>query len=324
VVAHQGGVAWIGAAPGSPAGVWWLGASAIAAGAAPPEIGGPVALGFASSPVLGPDDVSIGKPFTFDGVVGEVHGLYFAPTLGGVEGPAGQAPPLVVFCHGGPTGAVDGGFDVVVQFLTTRGIGVAAIDYGGSSGSGRAYRERLDGQWGILDSEDCIAGARALVENGRADPDRLAIRGTSAGGLTALNALVGRDVFAGAAVWYGVTDLLALAAQTHDFEAHYSDRLIGPLPEAAPEYRRRSPRYRVDEVSGAVLLLQGDADPIVPPAQATAMVEALRARGVPCRYRSFASEGHGFRRAETVAACLEAEVDFYRAIWNLGADEGGW
>ncbi len=317
VVAHDAGVAWIGSTPWTPGGVWWQAVPAGGSGEGSTVPGSPQALGGPAAPLLAPGDVSVGWPFEFPGPVGPVHGRYFPPTLEGTVGPEGRPPPLVVVGHGGPTGAADPGFDVVVQFLSTRGIGVATVDYGGSTGAGRAYRERLRGRWGALDSDDCVAGARWLVDQGLADPACLAIRGTSAGGLTALNALVRAELFAGAAVWYAVTDLLALAAETHDFEAHYTDGLIGPLPAAAETYRQRSPRHRVDELTGSVLLLQGDEDPIVPPSQATAMVAALEARGVRCRYRSFPGEGHGFRRADTIAACLEAELAFYLEIWNL-------
>ncbi|MGH9087805.1 MAG: S9 family peptidase, partial [Acidimicrobiales bacterium] len=203
------------------------------------------------------------------------------------------------------------GFDPVVQLLTTRGFAVAAVDYAGSTGYGRDYRRALGGRWGEADVDDCVDAARSLAAEGRVDGRRMAIRGSSAGGLTALGALVRSDAFAGAVAWYGVTDLLALAAATHDFEAHYTEWLVGPLPAAADEYRRRSPSHRTADVRGAVLLLQGLDDPVVPPAQATAMAEALQAQGLPCELVTFPGESHGFRRAETVERSLRAELDFY-------------
>jgi dipeptidyl aminopeptidase/acylaminoacyl peptidase len=241
-----------------------------------------------------------------------VYGLFIAPRLDGVDGPADEAPPLVVFCHGGPTGSVEAGFDVTVQFFTTRGFAVAAVDYAGSTGHGRAFRQNLYGHWGEADSDDCVAAARHLAGNGMVDGDRMAIRGTSAGGLTALNALVRADCFAAAASWYGVTDLLGLEATTHDFEASYNRRLVGPLPATEDVWRRRSPVNRVDDMSGAVLLLYGLDDPVVPAAQARAMAAALRRRGVDCEEHAFEGESHGFRRADTVRQCLEAELAFYR------------
>lgn len=309
--AHRGGVAWLGATPDAATAAWWW-----PGGPAEPRAGGAVGAAAPYGPpepaLLPPEDVSVARPFSLRGRSGrDVHGLYFAPTLAGTEGPPGAAPPLVVQCHGGPTGSVDPGFDPVVQLLTTRGYAVAAVDYAGSTGYGRAYRDRLHGAWGVADVDDCVDAARHLAAEGLADPRRMAVRGSSAGGLTALGALARSDAFAAAVSWYGVTDLLALAAATHDFEAHYTDRLIGPLPAAADEYRRRSPVEQVDRMSGAVLVLQGLDDPVVPASQAEAMVAELRARGLDCRYLAFPGESHGFRRAETLRASLEAELDFY-------------
>jgi dipeptidyl aminopeptidase/acylaminoacyl peptidase len=255
--------------------------------------------------------VSVAEPFTFPSEAGRfVHGLFYAPTRA-----SRSAPPLVVVCHGGPTGSAEAGFDPFVQLLAQRGIAVAAVDFAGSTGYGRAFRRSLEGGWGVTDVRDCLAAARQLAEGGRVDGRSMAIRGKSAGGLTALGALAEDQLFRGAVSWYGVTDLLHLAEVTHDFERHYSDRLIGPLPEAADEYRRRSPVHRVAEMHGAVLLFQGLDDPVVPPSQARAMAEALTRRGVPCRLLTFENEGHGFRRAETLTACLEAEMAFYQELF---------
>ncbi|MGH9079687.1 MAG: alpha/beta hydrolase family protein, partial [Acidimicrobiales bacterium] len=264
-------------------------------------------------------DVSVGRPFTAATPAGPVPGLFFAPASAAVPaGDRGGPPPLVVFCHGGPTAAAEPGFDPVVQFFTSRGLAVAAVDYRGSSGHGRAYRQRLRSRWGEADVEDCVQYAMALGEAGLADGSRLAIRGTSAGGLTALGALVRSDCFAGAASWYGVTDLEALVADTHDFESRYVDSLIGPWPAAAETYRARSPIHHADRVSGQVLLLQGADDPVVPADQSERFAARLAEHAVPCRLILFEGESHGFRRAETIEAALLAELDFYRALFTGG------
>jgi dipeptidyl aminopeptidase/acylaminoacyl peptidase len=261
-----------------------------------------------------PAELSVARPFVAGAGRGRVPGHFFAPASPRVEreGP----PPLVVFCHGGPTGAFEPGFDPVVQFFTSRGLAVAGVDYRGSSGYGRAYRERLAGAWGIADVEDCATFARALAVEGLVDGAHMAIRGTSAGGLTALGALVHTDLFAGAASWYGVTDLEALASDTHDFESRYLDSLVGPLPAAAARYRERSPIHRADHITGKVLLLQGADDPVVPPDQSRRFAEALRERGVECRLVVFEGESHGFRSAATIEACLNEELAFYRGLFG--------
>jgi dipeptidyl aminopeptidase/acylaminoacyl peptidase len=254
----------------------------------------------------------VGQPFSFVGRSGrQVHGLFYAPTGKGTTGPPGTLPPLIVKCHSGPTGAVGAGFDVVTQYFTSRGFAMAAVDYAGSSGYGRAYRCLLWGQWGVADSEDCVDAARHLAARGWVDATRMAVRGSSSGGLTALNALASGEGFAAAVSWYGVTDLLGLARSTHDFEAHYTDRLIGPLPQCADRYEARSPIRRAAEIKGSVLLLQGQDDPVVPPAQTDDLCAALVAEGRHCEVRRFEGEAHGFRRAETLVAALEGELDFY-------------
>ena len=250
-----------------------------------------------------------------------VPGVFFAPVNPDVVEPGGP-PPLVVFCHGGPTGAAAPGYDPVVQFLTSRGIAVASVDYRGSSGYGREYRDALRGQWGVADVDDCVAYASALADAGRVDGSRMAIRGTSAGGLTALAALVRARVFAGAVSWYGVTDLGALAVDTHDFESRYLDGLVGPLPESAAVYRDRSPIHHAADLSGRVLLLQGSDDPIVPLGQAESFAAELRAGGADCRLVVFDGESHGFRRAATIEAALTEELDFYRDLFAPEATGG--
>ena len=299
--AHGKSVALIGSTPDAPSTVWLWDAEG---GSRPLRPKPDVALGGA--------DIAVGEPFTLTGRTGRpVHGTLFRPALGETKGPAGTAPPLVTWCHGGPTSSCQAGFDLTLQFFTTRGFAVACVDYAGSSGYGRAYRCALWGQWGIADSEDCLDAALYLAARGEVDPQRMAIRGGSAGGMTALNALAAGEGFAACASWYGVTDLLGLVATTHDFEAHYTDRLIGPLPESRLLYEERSPVHRAGSMGGAVLLLQGTEDPVVPPAQAEGMRAALTAAGTPCDLEFFEGEGHGFRRADTLAACLEAELAFY-------------
>ena len=244
-----------------------------------------------------------------------VPGLYFPPTNPEAVTDPGALAPLVVFCHGGPTAAAEPGYDPTVQFLTSRGIAVAAVDYRGSTGYGRTYRDLLRGAWGEGDVDDCVAFALSLADEGLVDGDRMAIRGGSAGGLTALAALIRSRVFAGAVAWYGVTDLSALAADTHDFESRYLDRLVGPLATAAATYRQRSPLYRADDLVGSVLLLQGADDPIVPLDQSERFADRLRSRGTDVELVVFEGESHGFRRAASIEAALEAELSFYRRLF---------
>lgn len=243
---------------------------------------------------------------------GTVHAFVYPPnsphTAG--EGPA----PYVVWVHGGPTAVSGSALDLEKAYFTSRGIGVVDVNYGGSTGYGRSYRERLDGQWGVVDVEDVIAAARALVDRGIADPTRLAVRGGSAGGFTALLSLTG-DTFACGASYYGVTDLLRLAEETHDFESRYLDALIGPLPGYTTAYRERSPINRAAEITVPVLLLQGADDPVVPPAQARELVNALSERGIPHLHVEFEGESHGFRRADTITTALETELAFYCKVF---------
>ncbi len=251
-----------------------------------------------------------------------VFGTLYRPTLGGTglgrgSGSSDGAPPLVVWCHGGPTSSCQSGLDLTVQFFTTRGFAAACIDYAGSSGYGRAYRNALWGLWGVADAEDCLDAALHLADRGDVDRQRMAIRGGSAGGLTALNALASGEGFSACVSWYGVTDLMGLVATTHDFEARYTDRLIGPLPGAEALYEERSPVSRAESMAGSVLLLQGTEDPVVPPQQAERLRDALAAAGRPCELVFFEGEGHGFRRAETLTACLEAELAFYLSELGL-------
>jgi len=213
--------------------------------------------------------------------------------------------------HGGPTSAFSSALDWSIQYWTSRGFAVLNVNYGGSTGYGRAYRERLRGKWGIVDVDDCVNGARHLAASGKVDGKRMAIRGGSAGGYTTLCALTFRDVFATGASYYGVSDLEALAKDTHKFESRYLDGLIGPYPARRDIYIERSPVHFPDRLSVPIAFFQGAEDPIVPPNQAEAMVEALKAKGVPFQYLLFDGEQHGFRRAQTIERTLDAELYFY-------------
>ncbi|HEX3238910.1 MAG TPA: S9 family peptidase [Solirubrobacterales bacterium] len=250
------------------------------------------------------------------------HGFFYPPTNPGFEAPAGELPPLIVQSHGGPTSHATPALDPEFSFWTSRGFGVVDVNYRGSSGYGRAYRDRLRGEWGIVDTEDCVAAALHLATTGEADGKRLAIRGGSAGGYATLCALVFHDEFAAGASYYGVADTETLARDTHKFESRYLDGLIGPYPERADLYRERSPINYVEALRVPVILFQGLEDEVVPPNQAEAMVAALTKNGVPHAYLAFEGEQHGFRKAETEIRCLEAELYFYGRILGFEpADE---
>jgi dipeptidyl aminopeptidase/acylaminoacyl peptidase len=257
------------------------------------------------------------RQLTTEGPHGLVHAFAYPPTNPDVTAPADELPPYLVWVHGGPTSHVGGAADSKVAYFTSRGIGVLDVNYGGSTGYGRSYRERLKGQWGVVDVDDVAAAARGLADEGLADPSRLAIEGGSAGGWTVLAALVGTDVFGAGVSRYGVGDARALAAETHDFEARYLDGLIGPLPEAEPVYIERSPLSRPERFRVPLLLLQGDEDAVVPPAQAEAIRDALVAHGVPHAYVLYAGEGHGFRRTETIVNALESELAFLGRVFSF-------
>ena len=246
------------------------------------------------------------------------HGLFYSPRNRDFVGPHDERPPLRVISHGGPTDAASRALQLAIQFWTSRGIAVLDVNYGGSSGYGRRYRERLDGAWGIVDVADCINGAMHLVRRGDVDPERLAIRGGSAGGFTTLCALAFHDTFRLGSCYYGVSDLAVLAEDTHKFESRYLDRLVGPYPASRSTYRERSPLYHTQGLSSPVIFFQGLDDLVVPPNQATRMVDALRRRGVPVAYVPFEGEQHGFRQASTIRRTLEAELFFYGRV--LGFD----
>lgn len=257
------------------------------------------------------------RALTFDGPRGPVHAFDHAPANPDAEPEPGTLPPYVVSVHGGPTAHTAGAQTGWITYLTSRGIGVLEVNYGGSTGYGRAYRQRLDGQWGVVDVDDVLAAARGLADAGIADPARIAIRGGSAGGWTVLSALVRGGVFAAGIDRYGVADARMLAEDTHDFERHYLDGLIGPLPEAEPIYLERSPLAQAHRIDVPVLILQGADDPVVPPAQSEAIRDALAARGVPHEYVLFEGEGHGFRQASTIIAAAEAELRFLGEVFGF-------
>ena len=271
-----------------------------------------------SSLVIDPAGTSAAEPITFPSARGRIaHALFYRPTNPDVVAPDGELPPLIVYSHGGPTSNADTSLDLEIQLLTSRGIAVVDVDYGGSSGYGREFRQALDGAWGVVDVDDCVAAARYLVDRGEVDPDRLAIEGGSAGGFTTLAALAFRDVFAAGISLFGVGDLEALARDTHKFESRYLDGLVGPYPAASALYRERSPVHHLDEISCPVLVLQGLEDRVVPPSQAEAVVAALAANGVPHAYIAFEGEAHGFRGEVAIRRTLEARLSFLGAIFGF-------
>ncbi len=245
------------------------------------------------------------------------HGVYYPARNRDYVAPDGEKPPLLVKSHGGPTGSTETVLDLEIQYWTSRGIAVLDVNYGGSTGYGRAYRQRLNGRWGIVDVDDCANGARYLVQSGEVDGERLAIDGGSAGGYTTLCALTFRDAFKAGASYYGISDLEAMARDTHKFESRYLDRLVGPYPERRDLYIERSPIHFVERISCPMILLQGLEDKVVPPNQAEMMVEALRARGVPVAYLAFEGEQHGFRQAANIKRALDAELYFYSRIFGF-------
>lgn len=260
------------------------------------------------------------KPVEFPTTGGTTaFGLFYPPHNPDYAGPADEKPPLLVKCHGGPTGAATSALSLSTQFWTSRGIAVLDVNYRGSTGFGRDYRERLYGNWGIVDVDDCVNGAKFLAKQGLIDDRRAVITGSSAGGYTTLAALVFRNVFQGGASYYGVSDVAALARDTHKFESRYLDWLIGPYAQVAERYRERSPLHHVERLTKPVIFFQGEEDAIVPPNQSEAMVDALRRKGTPVGYFLFSGEQHGFRKAETIQRCLDAELAFYAIeVFKIG------
>jgi dipeptidyl aminopeptidase/acylaminoacyl peptidase len=272
---------------------------------------------------LSPEYFSIPRSVEFPTEGGlRAHALFYPPVNRDFEAADGERPPLIVESHGGPTGSASPIFSLGTQFWTSRGFAVVDVDYGGSTGYGRAYRERLNGQWGVVDLQDCVNAAHYLVEQGEADPDRLLITGGSAGGYTTICALTFTDVFAAGTTYFGIADLEQFGGgETHKFELQYEHTLVGPYPERADLYRARSPIHFTDRITTPMLVLQGADDRVVPPSQAELIVEALRERGIPHAYLLYEGEGHGFRKAENIVGSLEAELSFYAQV--LGFEPSG-
>ena len=313
IAAAGDGIAFIAGAPDLPSQVVWLDLGSRAVEVLREGVEMPID----ASSVSVPRQIE----FPTDGDVTSFAHLYL-PVNPGFAAPEGMLPPLIVMSHGGPTSEATATLDLAIQFWTTRGFAVVDVNYGGSTGFGRAYRQRLNGNWGVVDMADCINAARFLVETGEVDGDKLVIRGGSAGGYTTLCALTFHDDFAAGTSRYGISDLEPFATgDTHKFESRYEHTLIGPWPEAADLYRVRSPIHSVDLLSTPMLLLQGDEDTVVPPSQAEIMVEALRAKGLPYAYLLFEGEQHGFRKAESIERAYEAELSFYGQV--LGFEPAG-
>ncbi len=249
------------------------------------------------------------------------YAFFYPPRNRDYLGPAHARPPLLVLSHGGPTSAATAALSLELQYWTSRGLAVLSVNYGGSTGYGRAYRECLNGQWGVVDVEDCVNGARALVQRDAVDGKRLAIRGGSAGGYTTLCALTFRDTFHAGASHFGLTDLEQFVQDTHKFESRYLDRLIGPYPERRDLFRQRSPVHHADRLLSPLIIFQGLEDKIVPPNQAELLVDALRKKGVPHAYLPFPGEQHGFRRAENIKRALDAELYFYSRVFGFSLAE---
>jgi dipeptidyl aminopeptidase/acylaminoacyl peptidase len=301
-------------------------------GASPTEFSSVVELELASKQLtvlrrasrIRPDASYVSLPEAVEFPTGQgltAHAFFYAPKNPDYVAPANELPPLLVTSHGGPTSATSSQLNLTIQYWTSRGIAVVDVNYGGSSGYGRAYRQRLDGNWGVVDVDDCVNAARYLVGRGDVDGARLAIRGRSAGGYTTLCALTFRDVFKAGASYYGISDLEVLAKDTHKFESRYLDRLIGPHPDNVETYAQRSPIHFVDRLSCPVIFFQGLEDRIVPPNQAELMVNVLRAKGLPVAYVSFPGEQHGFRRAESIKRAMDAELYFYSQVLGFGLAE---
>jgi dipeptidyl aminopeptidase/acylaminoacyl peptidase len=270
-------------------------------------------------------DVTVGEAYlstpeaiTFPTTDGDMaHALYYPPTNADATAPAGEKPPLIVTTHGGPTSQANGAISYGIQVFTSRGFAVVDVNYRGSTGYGRQYMRKLDEKWGVYDVDDAVAAARYLADRGDVDPDRMAIRGGSAGGYTTLCALAFHDVFAAGASYFGVGDLEALARFTHKYESRYLDRLVAPYPSGVDVYRERSPIYAMERVSCPLIVLQGEDDMVVPKAQAEQIVASLREREIPHAYLLFPGEGHGFRQAENIRRSFEAELSFYGQVFGF-------
>jgi len=277
------------------------------------------AIQVASAVKIAPEYLSTPDTIEFptDGGL-KAHAFYYAPRNRDFTAPSEERPPLIVISHGGPTASHRATLNLDVQYWTSRGFAVVDVNYGGSSGYGRAYRQRLNAQWGVVDVTDCANAAKYLVTQGKADADRLIIRGNSAGGYTALAALTFHPkVFKAGASYYGISDLEMMVRDTHKFESRYLDTLVGPYPAKRDVYRARSPIHFADRLSCPLILFQGLEDKVVPPNQSRMMADAVRAKGLPVAFLTFEGEQHGFRKADTIVRCLEAELFFYGAVFRF-------
>ena len=271
---------------------------------------------------VSPEYISVPEQVAFPSLLGEkVYGFYYSPRNKDFKGPEEEKPPLIVMVHGGPTSSTSTSLDLKKQFWTSRGFAVFDINYGGSSGYGRGYRERLKGMWGVKDVEDCINGVKFLIKKGKVDSKRLIIRGGSAGGYTVLCALTFRDFFQAGASYYGVGDLVKLTEETHKFESHYLDSLIGKYPEEIRLYEERSPINFAGELRVPVIFFQGAEDKVVLPAQSESFVSVLKGKGIPVSYIFFEKEQHGFRKAQNIKRSLEAELYFYSRVFDFELSE---
>ena len=297
-------------------------------GSSPTDLGGLVRLDVetgeweylrkASTQEIDPAYISVPQPISWQSEGGAMaHGFYYPPKNADYTAPGNELPPLIVESHGGPTSQSTSDLSLKRQFWTSRGFAILDVNYGGSTGYGRDYRNRLQGNWGVVDVNDCVTGAEHLADEGVVDPARLAIRGGSAGGFTTLAALTSTQVFAIGVSSYGIGDLEALAKDTHKFESRYLDGLVGPYPAQKARYIERSPIHHVDRLESAMLLLQGLEDKVVPPNQATAMADAVRQKGLAVAHIEYEGEGHGFRRAETIHHAVLSELAFYGRIFRF-------
>jgi dipeptidyl aminopeptidase/acylaminoacyl peptidase len=271
--------------------------------------------------VLAKEDISVAEPIRFDGRAGEAHAWYYPPRNSRCAAPDGELPPVIVTSHGGPTSFADPAYSTSVQYWTTRGIAVLDVNYSGSTGYGRAYRERLHGNWGLIDVSDCEDAVAALVRRGLADPSRVCIKGGSAGGYTTLRALTTSTAFTAGITSYGIGDLESMVTDTHKFESRYFDALVAPYPERRDVYRDRSPIHHLDDLYCPVLIFQGTDDRVVPKEQAIALAAALEAKGIPAALFIFEGEGHGFRKAENIQAVLEHSLAFLGKTFGFTPDD---
>jgi dipeptidyl aminopeptidase/acylaminoacyl peptidase len=321
LAAEGGRVAYIGASPTEAASIVQLELSGAGA------LAGSEVVRRSTQFAVDEGYLSIAEPVEFPTTGGlaaavlTAHGYFYAPRNRDYAAPAGELPPLIVTSHGGPTSATSGDLNLSRQYWTSRGFAILDVNYGGSTGYGRAYRQRLNDNWGIVDVDDCINGARWLVEQGRVDGERLIIRGGSAGGYTTLRAITAHRVFKAAASYYGVSDAEALAKDTHKFESRYLDNLIGPYPARRDVYVARSPIHVAYDCSAALILFQGLEDEVVPPAQSEAMYIAARNKELPVAYVPFEGEGHGFRQAANIKKAMEAELYFYGQVFGFEPGE---